>query len=374
MSPKVPPKLMEELDLKLSSIRLDKRKKERIVEKILEEYRRSLISPGEAVGIIAAQSIGEPGTQMTMRTKWLAGVREVQITLGLPRLIEIFDARRVPSTPSMTIYLRGGYAISEKKARQVATKILELKLSDVMREINIDLGKLQIEVVLDPKRMDFYNLKVEEIKGALQKILKRCNIRITGEKIRIRPKEEIEVGEIYKLRVKISEAHIRGIPGIEQVLPAKKGKGFVIRTSGSNLKEVLKLPEVDFSRTTTNDIFEVYRVLGIEAARNVIIREAMATLKEQGIPVDVRHIMLVADAMTVDGLVKGIGRYGVSGEKASVLARASFEVPLRHLFYAATHREIDDLRSVVENIMINQPIPIGTGLLSLVVPREEVER
>ena len=133
------------------------------------------------------------------------------------------------------------------------------------------------------------------------------------------------------------------------------------------MKEILKLPEVDIENTVTNDIFEVYSVFGIEAARNMIIEETLNVLKNQGIEVDVRHIMLVADVMTYEGSIKGIGRYGVSGGKASVLARASFEVPLKHLFNAAVSAEVDNLNSVVENVMINQPVPIGTGMINLKV-------
>ena len=133
------------------------------------------------------------------------------------------------------------------------------------------------------------------------------------------------------------------------------------------MSEVLKMEGVDTARTTTNNVFEIKEVLGIEAARNGIMKEILGTLEEQGLRVDIRHIMLIADAMTQDGEIKGVGRYGVSGQKASVLARASFEVPLNHLFHAATMSEVDELKSIVENVMINQPVPIGTGLPKLVV-------
>ncbi len=120
------------------------------------------------------------------------------------------------------------------------------------------------------------------------------------------------------------------------------------------------------TRTITNNIHEIYEVFGIEAARNSLIKEATDTLREQGLTVDVRHIMLVADIMTVDGEVKAIGRHGISGEKASVLARAAFEVTVNHLLDAGIRGDIDELRGVTENVIIGQPIKLGTGHIDLV--------
>jgi len=119
-------------------------------------------------------------------------------------------------------------------------------------------------------------------------------------------------------------------------------------------------------RTTSNDIYEIYGVLGIEAARQAIINEACKVIGAQGLNIDLRHIMLVTDTMCMAGDVKGITRYGIVSEKASVLARASFETPLRHLINAALIGEEDKLSSVVENVMVNQPVPLGTGLPGLV--------
>jgi len=127
------------------------------------------------------------------------------------------------------------------------------------------------------------------------------------------------------------------------------------------------LEEVDAYRATTNNIFEIEQVLGIEAARQAIINEIFKVIESQGLNVDVRHIMLVADTMCVSGTLKGITRYGVVSEKSSVLARASFETPIKHIINAALVGEVDNLNSVVENVMVNQPVPIGTGLPSLSV-------
>ena len=179
------------------------------------------------------------------------------------------------------------------------------------------------------------------------------------------PKHAIR--ELRLLADKVRDLQISGIKNIGKVVIRKEGQEWVIHTEGSNLGAVLKMDGVDRVRTTTNDIHEVEKVLGIEAARNAIIHEAQTTMEEQGLTVDVRHIMLVADMMTSDGIVKSIGRHGISGEKASVLARASFEETGKHLLRASIRGEIDHLTGIIENIIIGQPIPLGTGSVGVIM-------
>ena len=368
----LPQSVEEQLKELKETLKLNKAQMEKLRKIAEKQYEKSLIEPGEAVGVVAAQSIGEPGTQLTLRTKWLAGAMEMTVTQGLPRLIEIFDARREPSTPAMNIFLKPSYATSEKKVEEIAFKILEVKLEDVIKSIDVDLLRMRIEIELDPESLRRFGIREKKVQEIISNEFKSAKITTGSYKINVKPKgEDVDIKQLYKLKVKVRGIHIGGIKGITQVLPIKQGERWVIKTAGTNLKEVLKLPEVDIENTTTNDIFEIYHVFGIEAARNTIIEETLNVLKNQGIEVDVRHIMLVADVMTYEGSIKGIGRYGVSGGKASVLARASFEVPLKHLFNAAVSGETDKLTSVVENVMINQPVPIGTGMISLKVINDD---
>lgn len=164
----------------------------------------------------------------------------------------------------------------------------------------------------------------------------------------------------------VKNAKIKGIDGIRRAILSKEDGYYKIVTEGSNLKEVLKESGIDAEHVMTNSILEVADVLGIEAARNSIIHEAKGTLGEAGLDVDIRHIMLVADLMTNDGYVKAIGRHGVSGKKSSVLARASFEITTAHLLYAAMVGETDHLEGVTENIIVGQPVTLGTGAVNLV--------
>ena len=203
---------------------------------------------------------------------------------------------------------------------------------------------------------------------AISKQLKGYNLRDSKDSIILKARsKEDTFNDAYKTKEKIKNITIKGIKGISQVLPVKREDEFVIITAGSNLADVLQLEEVDAYRTTTNNIFEIEQVLGIEAARQAIINEILKVIESQGLNVDARHIMLVADTMCVSGTLKGVTRYGVVSEKSSVLARASFETPIKHIINAALIGEVDNLDSVVENVMINQPVPIGTGLPSLAV-------
>jgi DNA-directed RNA polymerase subunit A" len=146
----------------------------------------------------------------------------------------------------------------------------------------------------------------------------------------------------------------------------KEDEEYVLYTEGSALKKILLCDGIDPAKVKTNNINEIADVLGIEAARNSVISEAMDTLREQGLEVDVRHIMLAADMMTCGGELKQIGRHGIAGEKASVLSRAAFEVTVSHLLDAAIHGEVDELSGVTENVIVGQPIRLGTGDVELV--------
>ncbi len=150
-------------------------------------------------------------------------------------------------------------------------------------------------------------------------------------------------------------------------MPVKRNNEYLILTAGSNLEEVLQIKGVNRERTITNDIHEVAKVLGIEAARQAIINEAVKVVEKQGIDLNPKHIKLVSDAMTSSGNIKGITRVGIIGDKSSILARASFETPIKHFVNATINGSSDQLISVVENLILNQPVPVGTGLPGLLV-------
>jgi len=344
-----------------------KKKLKEIIKKSLESYEKTLIDPSEACGIVGAQSIGEPGTQMTMRTFHYAGVAEINVTLGLPRLIEIVDARSIPSTPMMNIYLRDEYCLNPDLAKEVANQI-EITLLNDISDISADLTNLVIFIDPDKKSIEKKGIDMEDLLDAVKKI-RKTDAKIEKNRVKI-SLDDPSYKKLLEVTETLKGLKVKGIDGIKRIIIRKEpDEGYVIYSEGSNLEKVLEIVGVDPYRTTTNDIQSVGRVLGIEAARNMIIQEAYNTLSEQGLNVDRRHIMIVADVMTSGGTIKAIGRHGVSKEKESVLSRAAFEITVAHLLQAARRGEVDTLGGVAENIIVGQPVNLGTGAVELVMKR-----
>lgn len=365
----LPENLKEELYNKLidynKKYKLKKSEVEAIVNEAVNEYKKALVEPGEAIGTVAAQSIGEPSTQMTLNTFHYAGVAEINVTLGLPRIIEIVDARKNPSTPIMTVYLDEEHRYDREKALEVARRIEVTTLENLAREITTDILNYELVVELDPERLEKRGLDMEKIKKKLEASFKSAEFEVEGYTLIMRPKKAGKLSDLRRLAEKVKKHRLKGLSGVGKTIIRKEGDEYVIYTEGSNFKQVLKVPGVDPTRTRTNNIWEIAEVLGIEAARNAIIEEIVNTMREQGLEVDIRHIMLVADMMTLDGVIMPIGRHGVVGEKASVLARAAFEITTQHLLEAAERGEVDTLNGVVENVLIGQPVPLGTGMVRL---------
>jgi DNA-directed RNA polymerase subunit A" len=346
---------------------LKKKELNEVIKRVVEIYKKRAVDPYEAVGIVAAQSIGEPGTQMTLRTFHYAGVAEMNVTLGLPRLIEIVDARSQPSTPVMEVHLREGIREDEDKVKEVAKKIESTEIIDIA-DVITSIADMSVVIVPDEKKMERRGVKKEDIIEGLGKLkAQKLVVEVDDERIKIKLPEP-SYKKLYLLSESIKTLTLRGIKGIERAIVRKSrdNREWVIYTQGSNLADVLEIEEVDAARTRTNNIIEIAEVLGIEAARNAIIEEAINTLQQQGLNVDIRHIMLVADIMTYNGTVEAIGRHGIAGEKESVLARAAFEITSKHLLTAGVLGEEDKLRGVAENIIVGQPVTLGTGAVTLV--------
>jgi DNA-directed RNA polymerase subunit A" len=364
---KMPLKIIVDISRRLRNADVSDDIYEKLITVAARMYGEHRMDPNESAGIMAAQSIGEPGTQMTMRTFHYAGVAEINVTLGLPRLIEIVDARRVPSTPMMTVRLIGMAAEDENIARLVSSEIEMTNLLDVA-SIRTDITNMRYIIRPDVRKMDARGVKMDDLIDRLNKVkAARGQVELRDQDI-IVSSDEPSYKKMQTIYDSIKGIKIKGIDGIIRAVIRKDDKTgkWVIYTEGSNLREVLKVAGVDQTRTMTNSIQEVADVLGIEAARNSIIREAYNTLSEQGLSVDIRHIMLVADLMTNDGYVKAIGRHGISGRKSSVLARAAFEITAAHLLHAAMVGEVDHLDGVAENIIVGQPVTLGTGAVNLI--------
>lgn len=387
----LPVSIYEELKQKLEEdTKLSDAKKRWVVEEAIRQYLHSMVQPGEAVGTVAAQSIGEPGTQMTLRTFHYAGIAEFDVTLGLPRLIEIVDAKREPSTPLTYIFLKEPYRSDQELAKQVARKIEYTTMEKIIENVEWELGSAEIVLYLDEERMEDKGATLADVEKALKKekvgdIVEAYEIERDGKKLyalrvevseKLLPDEALlNVQAYHNLADKIKKIYLKGIKGINRISVREEQEGsgkYMLLAEGNNLEEILAMEEVDVRRTRSNNIHEIARVLGIEAARNAIVDEIMSVLRDAGLDVDIRHVMLVADMMTWTGAVRQIGRLGIAGEKPSVLARAAFEVTVKQLYEAAVTGEEERLLGVTENIIAGLPPRVGTGsvLLQFARPRK----
>ena len=361
--------------------KLTKKQAEALVAEAAKTQDMALIDPYEAAGIITAQSIGEPGTQMTMRTFHYAGVATVNVTQGLPRIIEIVDARKVPNTPTMTIRLKGENSQSADAAKKLAAAI-EITTTVNIADIDTDVAQRRLVLKLKKGNLKQKGMTPAEVKDKLERAL-RLYVEADKEKnpstLTLIPGIQTEddmktlaenppsYTELLQLEDKIRDMRLKGVPNIERAnvqLDDKTGE-YYLSTIGSNLARISDMEGIDRARTYTNNIIEIYEYLGIEASRQAIVNELQATLDGARLEVDVRHLLMVADVMTSEGEVRAIGRHGVSGTKHSILARAAFEVTVNHLLKAGIIGERDNLTGVAENIIVGQPISLGTGSVEL---------
>ncbi len=335
-------------------------------EKIEERYEKMQYEPGEAIGLVAAQSISEPATQLTMETYHAAGAAQVSLTAGLPRLIEIVDARRNPDTPSMDVYLHDDYD-NEEDAKKVARKLREVTLGDLISKDTMDIMQLYVEYELNEELLEDYDVDMEDIKSRIKENTKKAKVEIEGDnKLKLESSEEdYDLRDLQDIKTDAEEARIKGLKGIDQVVIQEEEDGWRLQTAGTSLRKTLKLKEVDETRTISNDLYEVAKVLGVEGLRQRIVEEVNETLAAQGIGIDDRHIMLLADMMTKEGELNGTTRYGIVGNKKSILARAAFEETKKHLREGTLQGETDDLDGIIENIIVGQSVPVGTGIIDL---------
>ncbi|NYZ61109.1 DNA-directed RNA polymerase subunit A'' [Candidatus Micrarchaeota archaeon] len=337
----------------------------------MDNNKKAIINPYSAVGIVAAQSLGEPGTQMTMRTFHYAGVAE-HVPTGLPRLIELVDSKKEPKKPLINIYLKSAYSRSETKVREVADELESILLSEVA-DVTEEMGKKIIRATMRPDDAKALHVTPSMVEKAIKKTVVTLDVEKEEERtFAVKVKKAAGTGDepvlkiLRKLTGKLGKTLVKGIAGIKRAVVVKDKDGeYFIRASGFNIRDVVLRDEVDSTRIYTNNVMEIWKIFGIEAARKALVFEIKQVMEMQNLAVDPRHIMLLADAMCADGKVKSIGRHGLSGEKAGVLGRAAFEETIKHLVNAAVTAEEDNLVGVTENIIVGQTIPIGTGKIKL---------
>jgi DNA-directed RNA polymerase III subunit RPC1 len=381
---------LAEYVLGLTNLYITQKQFATFIQRCREKYLRAKVEPGTAVGAIGAQSIGEPGTQMTLKTFHHAGVASMNITLGVPRIKEIINASKSIQSPIITAPLTEAKA-DIKTARIVKGRIEKTLLGDIAEYIEEVYSPQQcyLTVKLDMAAIDRLQLSVDvnTVYRAVEndkKLKLKGFVRLKGDdSIRIYPpdnKKEQLKQSLQQIKNALPHIVVSGIPSVSRAvindLSKEKAdsKGFNLLVEGQDLLHVMAINGVEGKATTCNHVIAVEHVLGIEAARKTIIEEIKSTMKHHGLDIDPRHLTLLADIMTFRGEVLGITRFGVAKWKESVLMLASFEKTADHLFEAALRGARDDVAGVSECIIMGVPVPIGTGLFQLLFDCDERKR
>eukprot|EP00656_Telonema_subtile_P049966 TRINITY_DN6345_c0_g1_i4.p1 TRINITY_DN6345_c0_g1~~TRINITY_DN6345_c0_g1_i4.p1 ORF type:complete len:1476 (-),score=436.33 TRINITY_DN6345_c0_g1_i4:120-4547(-) len=362
----------------IERFRLTKTQIASFLEACQQRISLAVVEPGTACGALAGQSIGEPGTQMTLKTFHFAGVASMNVTMGVPRIKEIINAAKTVSTPIVDVSLCDPFNLQSAsivkgriectRLKQVAVYIKEVHdVSGSFVSIKLDLltiSKLQLEITIE-------NVQHAIVAQSKRKIaLKDVKVR-SNSKIHVNCLANNRQDMLIKLQLVqklVPQVQVAGIPGIERAVIScdEKTKKHKVYVEGYGMENVYGIAGVDGTRTYSNHIAEIQACLGIEAARIQIVTEINKIFHSYSIGIDIRHIWLLADTMTYRGEVLGITRFGIEKMRDSVLMLASFEKTADHLFEAAVRSRVDDVSGVSECIIMGIPVPVGTGNLKLI--------
>uniref|UniRef100_A0A2K5K0Z6 DNA-directed RNA polymerase subunit n=1 Tax=Colobus angolensis palliatus TaxID=336983 RepID=A0A2K5K0Z6_COLAP len=351
---------------------------EKFLETCRDKYMRAQMEPGSAVGALCAQSIGEPGTQMTLKTFHFAGVASMNITLGVPRIKEIINASKAISTPIITAQLdKDDDADYARLVKGRIEKTLLGEISEYIEEVFLpDDCFILVKLSLERIRLLRLEVNAETVRYSIctSKLrVKPGDVAVHGEAVVcVTPRENSKSSMYYVLQFlkeDLPKVVVQGIPEVSRAvihIDEQSGREkYKLLVEGDNLRAVMATHGVKGTRTTSNNTYEVEKTLGIEAARTTIINEIQYTMVNHGMSIDRRHVMLLSDLMTYKGEVLGITRFGLAKMKESVLMLASFEKTADHLFDAAYFGQKDSVCGVSECIIMGIPMNIGTGLFKL---------
>ena len=418
-----------------------------LLDTIVRMYKEAIVNPGEMVGIIAAQSIGEPTTQLTLNTFHFAGVAsKSNVTRGVPRIEEILSLSENPKNPSCTVYLPKEIEHDKDTAFKLVNNLRHIKLKNLVKNVSIcydpddlntliqtdqdiirqykefsdvldqcneaetatDQGKSNwiIRIEMDKYEMIDTNISMDDINFALtyaygntiscvysdynsDNLLFRIRLNniLTNSSKKKAPSDAHPLDqsdEIYHLKnfedELLNNLVLRGIKNISAVIPRKitdsleedngtynRKEIWVLDTVGTNLLQLFALDEIDVYNTFTNDIQEVYRVLGIEAARQIIYNEFTDVIEHDGAYINYHHLSLLCDRMTVNKNLVSVFRHGINNDDIGPIAKASFEETPEQFLKAARHGELDNLRGVSANVMCGQDGYFGTSSFSVLL-------
>ncbi|ETW47546.1 DNA-directed RNA polymerase III subunit RPC1 [Plasmodium falciparum MaliPS096_E11] len=346
------------------------------------KYFKYISTPGDAVGSISAQSIGEPGTQMTLKTFHFAGVASMNVTLGVPRIKEIINASNSIQTPILNIPLEVND--NYNFALMMKSKLEKTTIRDICMYIKEDYTSrgvfLSVKFNEELIQKLFLNINAYNIKDIILKQSHINKIKINKIHINVINKYKLHISlkndefiffQMESLKKGLLDLLIYGDKDIKRetknIFKKKKKKKTVysILVEGNSLNYVLGLEGVDFKHIISNHVINVFQVLGIEAARITIINEIKKCVEAYSIDIDIRHIMLLADIMAFTGDILGINRFGIQKARQSTLMLASFEETNEHLFVSSFFKNVDEINNISESIIVGKNIPIGTGAFQL---------
>ena len=422
---------------------------ELLLDTVVLRYKQAIVHPGEMVGVIAGQSIGEPTTQLTLNTFHLAGVAsKSNVTRGVPRIEEILRLTDNPKKPAMTVYLKPIDEADKDRAVVYANMLEHTVLRDVVKKVQICFDPIERSTFVDMDKMlveSFY---------AFEDIIRECN-EMSGEEpptkskwivrmeldadalldrnitmddihfaikqtnpdvqciysdyndenlvFRIRTNGDLfkkkkgaiqsldQSDEIYMLRnfqdSLLNNIVLRGVQGIENVIPRKlqnmvaktdgkyvKKDTWILDTTGTNMLDILGTDFIDYKRTYSNDIGEMFNILGIEAARQSIFNEFTDVMEFSDVNINYHHVSLLCDRMTVKHDMVAIFRSGLHNDNIGPIAKATFEVHTEILLQAARHGDFDEMRGVSANVMCGQFGYYGTGAFNVILDMKELAK
>ena len=296
---------------------------------------------------------------MTLNTFHFAGVSAQSIE-GLPRIIEIVDLKKTLLNPSMKIYLKKQFS-NENGVKDLIEKIKETQLKKYIKNIELDINEKIIKFELKTTDLKKINISNEKLLSLIDKKLQK-KISFSDKYLVITETQSAGYKDLLNSQELVLKTIVYGLKGINDINIINEDGELVIYTKGIALKKVMKNEEIDLTRIYCTDIAEIYNNFGIEAARESIIREILEVVESQGLSVNYRHLTLIADLMTSSGIPKGMTRFGVVADKINILTKSSFETPLKHLSKGSLINEENPLNSIIETVMTNQMINIGTGI------------
>jgi len=420
-----------------------------LIDHIVLTYKKAIIAPGEMVGMIAAQSIGEPTTQMTLNTFHFAGVAsKSNVTRGLPRIEEIISLSENPKNPSCTVYLHKSEECEQENAKRMVNRLEHTQLRTVVDSVKIyfdpynDEGTLikedksvmqlydefekmidecsgtesgsgsndnskskwVIRLVMNAEEMLDRNITMDDVHFAINNMYSEVvtctfsdynsdnlvfRLRLNKALCSSKKMSLDQSDEIYLLKnfqdALLDNLILRGVKNMKKVTPRKildslimedgkfvKKETWVLDTVGTNLMQLLSMSEIDVTRTYTNDIQEIYRVLGVEAARQSILNEISEVIEFDSTYINYHHLGMLCDRMTCNDAMVSIFRHGINNDNIGPIAKASFEETPEMFLNAARHAELDTMRGVSANVMCGQEGYFGTSAFQVVLDYDKI--